>query len=68
MIDKQIVFTQNMEINYFANNELLAKTDDNLFNLAYTFQTEDVEKVLYIFSLKSTCIGGPNKIDYPGIQ
>lgn len=57
-----------MEIKYYANNELLAKTDDNLFNLAYAFQTEDVEKVLYIFSLKSTCVGGPIIIDHPVIQ
>lgn len=66
VIEKQIVFTPDLNINYFINNELLAK-DKYLFNLAYPFQTKDIEKVLNIFSLKVICTGGPSKINFPGI-
>jgi len=65
VIKKQIVFTPDLKINYFTNNELLAK--ECLFNLAYPFQTKDTEKALNICSLKSICLGGPSKINYPGI-
>uniref|UniRef100_A0A2S2NW24 Transposable element P transposase n=1 Tax=Schizaphis graminum TaxID=13262 RepID=A0A2S2NW24_SCHGA len=66
VIEKQIVFTPDLNINYYINNELLAK-DKCLFDLAYPFQTKDLEKVLNIFFLKLICLGGPSKINYPGI-
>jgi len=66
VIEKQIVFTPDLNINYFIINESLAK-DKCLFNLAYPFQTKDIEKVLNIFFLKCICLGGPSKINYPGI-
>ncbi|VVC35913.1 Zinc finger, C2CH-type [Cinara cedri] len=66
-IEKQIVFTHDSKINYYVNNKLLEKQNDDLFNLAYAFQTQDLERTLSIFSSKCVCVGGPSKIDYPGI-
>lgn len=65
VIERQIIFTSDTNINYFINDQLL-EDQNRMFNLVYPFQLNHIEKALTIFSLKAVCLGGPSEINYPG--
>lgn len=65
VIDRQIVLTSELTINFYVNDKLLEAEDLQAINLVYPLSCKSIEDAIIAFSNINICIGGPLAVDFP---
>jgi len=66
VIEKQIVINDNVNVNFYVNNELIEPASLGLIQLTYPINTKNLSEVINSFNYKQVCQGGPMAINFPG--
>jgi len=65
IIEKQIVFKDDLSINFYVNKFCLQPESIGMIKLTYPITIDCIEQAIITFDFKLTCQGGPKPIDYP---
>lgn len=68
VIEKQIVFKDDLSIDFYVNKFCIQPESIGMIKLTYPINIECITQAIITFDWKLTCQGGPKPIDYPGIN
>lgn len=66
VIEKQIVFSKNFDINYYVNQKRIEPELGGMNKLVYPLNVDSLTETIKFFNSKQICQGGPRVIDFPG--
>jgi len=65
VIEKQIVITDDVSVNFYVYNILIEPASLGLIPLTYPINTKNLADVIGSFNYKQVCQGGPMTINFP---